>query len=120
MGVVQSCHLGVIPKLFSPVLIGCDSNKNKEVKADLLFCSQKSNWKDEESQLSQQIGGLTNEVAALQVEKLELSHQCQTIEEENKKVKEEIKRFEKDISVLSTNEEKRKKTIEELEVIEFT
>lgn len=72
--------------------------------------------KEEEIQLSQQLSGLTNELAALQTEKEDLIQQCNSKESEMKALNTEIGVLKEKVKVTEENEEKSKKTIEELEV----
>ena len=79
-------------------------------------CSQQTVLKEEEIQLSQQLSGLTNELAALQTEKEDLIQQCNAKEAEMKALNAEIDILKTKIRVTEESEEKSKKTVEELEV----
>ena len=72
--------------------------------------------KEEEIQLSQQLSGLTNELAALQTEKEDLIQQCNAKESEMKALNTEIGVLKEKVKVTEENEEKSTKTVEELEV----
>ena len=72
--------------------------------------------KEEEIQLSQQLSGLTNELAALQTEKEDLIQQCNAKESEMKTLNNEIGILKEKVRITEESEEKSKKTVEELEV----
>ena len=72
--------------------------------------------KEGEIQLSQQLSGLTNQLAALQTEKEDLIQQCNAKESEIKAFNNEIGVLKEKVRITEESEEKSKKTVEELEV----
>ena len=68
------------------------------------------------NQLSQQISGLTNELAALQAEKQDLMQQCNSKDMEIKATNTEVGGLKEKVKTLEENDEQNKKTVEDLEV----
>ena len=79
-------------------------------------CSEQVTWKEEEMQLSQQVGGLRGELAALQAEKDDLINTCQQQKTDLHTTRSDLEQHKSKLQKQEEIESLLRKSIEQLEV----